>query len=144
MSYLFTSESVSEGHPDKVSDQISDGILDNFLAFDPNSKVACETLVTTGQVVLSGEVSSSTYIDVQNVAREIIKKSGMPVWREDFTSDNGNIILDINHMSITEPIKLEKELNQIPGVLTVGLFAERPADKVLVSSETEVVELKIK
>jgi len=78
------------------------------------------------------------------VAREIIKKSGMPVWREDFTSDNGNIILDINHMSITEPIKLEKELNQIPGVLTVGLFAERPADKVLVSSETEVVELKIK
>ena len=76
MSYLFTSESVSEGHPDKVSDQISDGILDNFLAFDPNSKVACETLVTTGQVVLSGEVSSSTYIDVQNVAREIIKDIG--------------------------------------------------------------------
>tara|TARA_B100001063_G_C16604666_1_gene472604 strand:- start:53 stop:718 length:666 start_codon:yes stop_codon:yes gene_type:complete len=78
------------------------------------------------------------------VAREIIKKSGMPIWREDFTSDNGNIILDINHMSIAEPIKLEKELNQIPGVLTVGLFAERPADKVLVSSDTEVVELKIK
>ena len=78
------------------------------------------------------------------VAREIIKKSGMHVWREDFTSDNGNIILDINHISIAEPIKLEKELNQIPGVLTVGLFAERPADKVLVSSETEVVELKIK
>jgi len=76
MSYLFTSESVSEGHPDKVSDQISDGILDNFLAFDPNSKVACETLVTTGQVVLSGEVTSSTYVDVQNVAREIIKNIG--------------------------------------------------------------------
>ena len=76
MPYLFTSESVSEGHPDKVSDQISDGILDNFLAFDPNSKVACETLVTTGQVVLSGEVTSSTYVDVQNVAREIIKDIG--------------------------------------------------------------------
>ena len=76
MSYLFTSESVSEGHPDKVSDQISDGILDNFLAFDPNSKVACETLVTTGQVVLSGEVTSSTYVDVQSVAREIIKNIG--------------------------------------------------------------------
>ena len=76
MSYLFTSESVSEGHPDKVSDQISDGILDNFLAFDPNSKVACETLVTTGQVVLSGEFTSSTYIDVQSVAREIIKDIG--------------------------------------------------------------------
>jgi len=76
MSYLFTSESVSEGHPDKVSDQISDGILDYFLAYDPNSKVACETLVTTGQVVLSGEVTSSTYVDVQSVAREIIKNIG--------------------------------------------------------------------
>ena len=76
MSYLFTSESVSEGHPDKVSDQISDGILDNFLAFDPNSKVACETLVTTGQVILSGEVSSSTYIDVQDIARDVIKDIG--------------------------------------------------------------------
>ena len=76
MSYLFTSESVSEGHPDKVSDQISDGILDNFLAFDPNSKVACETLVTTGQVILSGEVSSNTYLDVQEIARDIIKDIG--------------------------------------------------------------------
>ena len=76
MSYMFTSESVSEGHPDKVADQISDGILDNFLAFDPNSKVAVETLVTTGQVILSGEVSSSAYIDVQNIARDIISSIG--------------------------------------------------------------------
>ena len=76
MSYLFTSESVSEGHPDKVSDQISDALLDEFLAFDPQSKVACETLVTTGQVVLAGEVRTSTYIDVQKVARETIKKIG--------------------------------------------------------------------
>ena len=76
MSYLFTSESVSEGHPDKIADQISDAILDNFLAFDPDSKVACETLVTTGQVILSGEVKSKTYIDVQKVAREVIKKIG--------------------------------------------------------------------
>ena len=76
MSYLFTSESVSEGHPDKIADQISDAILDNFLAFDANSKVACETLVTTGQVILSGEVNSRTYIDVQKVAREVIKKIG--------------------------------------------------------------------
>jgi S-adenosylmethionine synthetase len=76
MSYLFTSESVSEGHPDKVADQISDALLDEFLAFDPHSKVACETLVTTGQVVLAGEVSTSTYIDVQKVARETIKKIG--------------------------------------------------------------------
>ena len=73
---MFTSESVSEGHPDKVADQISDGILDNFLAFDPNSKVAIETLVTTGQVILSGEVSSSAYIDVQNIARDIISSIG--------------------------------------------------------------------
>ena len=73
MAYFFTSESVSEGHPDKIADQISDAILDNFLAFDPNSKVACETLVTTGQVILSGEVKSKTYVDVQKVAREVIK-----------------------------------------------------------------------
>ena len=76
MSYLFTSESVSEGHPDKIADQISDAILDNFLAFDPLAKVACETLVTTGQVILSGEVKSNTYVDVQRVARGVIKKIG--------------------------------------------------------------------
>jgi len=76
MSYLFTSESVSEGHPDKIADQISDAILDNFLAFDPDAKVACETLVTTGQVILSGEVKSKTYVDVQKVARSVIKKIG--------------------------------------------------------------------
>jgi len=76
MSYLFTSESVSEGHPDKIADQISDAILDNFLAFDPQAKVACETLVTTGQVILSGEVKSNTYVDVQSVARDVIKKIG--------------------------------------------------------------------
>ena len=72
MPYLFTSESVSEGHPDKVADQISDALLDNFLAFDPESKVACETLVTTGQVVLAGEVKSNTYIDAAQIARDVI------------------------------------------------------------------------
>ena len=76
MSYLFTSESVSEGHPDKVADQISDALLDEFLAYDKNSKVACETLVTTGQVVLAGEVKSSAYVDVQDVARNVIEKIG--------------------------------------------------------------------
>jgi len=76
MSYLFTSESVSEGHPDKVADQISDALIDNFLAFDPNSKVACETLVTTGQVVLAGEVKSNTYLDVQVISRNVINKIG--------------------------------------------------------------------
>ena len=76
MSYLFTSESVSEGHPDKVADQISDALIDNFLAFDSNSKVACETLVTTGQVVLAGEVKSNTYLDVQAISRKVINKIG--------------------------------------------------------------------
>ncbi|GGG95736.1 S-adenosylmethionine synthase [Polaribacter pacificus] len=76
MSYFFTSESVSEGHPDKVADQISDALIDHFLAFDPASKVACETLVTTGQVVLAGEVKSNTYLDVQKIARDVINKIG--------------------------------------------------------------------
>jgi len=76
MSYLFTSESVSEGHQDKVADQVSDAIIDNFLAFDPDSKVACETLVTTGQVVLAGEVKTTTYLDVQKIARDVINKIG--------------------------------------------------------------------
>ncbi len=76
MPYLFTSESVSEGHPDKVADQISDALIDNFLAFDADSKVACETLVTTGQVVLAGEVKSHTYLDVQKIARDTINKIG--------------------------------------------------------------------
>ncbi|MCL4171109.1 UNVERIFIED_CONTAM: hypothetical protein GTU68_010008, partial [Idotea baltica] len=76
MAYLFTSESVSEGHPDKVADQISDALIDNFLAFDKESKVACETLVTTGQVILAGEVKSTTYLDVQKIARDTINKIG--------------------------------------------------------------------
>jgi S-adenosylmethionine synthetase len=76
MPYLFTSESVSEGHPDKVADQISDALVDNFLAWDPQSKIACETLVTTGQVILAGEVNSKTYLDVQTIARDVISKIG--------------------------------------------------------------------
>ena len=76
MSYLFTSESVSEGHPDKVADQISDALIDHFLAYDETSKVACETLVTTGQVILAGEVKSNAYLDVQEIAREVIHKVG--------------------------------------------------------------------
>jgi len=76
MSYIFTSESVSEGHPDKVVDQISDALIDNFLAFDPDSKVACETLVTTGQVILAGEVKSKANLDVQKIARDVINNIG--------------------------------------------------------------------
>ena len=76
MNYLFTSESVSEGHPDKVADQISDAVLDKLLAFDPESKVACETLVTTGQVVMAGEIKTQAYVDLQRIAREVINRIG--------------------------------------------------------------------
>ncbi|WP_209405630.1 methionine adenosyltransferase [Pseudozobellia sp. WGM2] len=99
MSYLFTSESVSEGHPDKVADQISDALLDHFLAFDPESKVACETLVTTGQVVLAGEVKSDTYLDVQHIAREVINKIGYTKGEYQFSGDSCGVISLIHEQS---------------------------------------------
>ncbi|WP_350292861.1 methionine adenosyltransferase [uncultured Croceitalea sp.] len=99
MAYLFTSESVSEGHPDKVSDQISDALLDNFLAFDADSKVACETLVTTGQVVLAGEVKSDTYLDVQTIAREVINKIGYTKGEYQFSGDSCGVISLIHEQS---------------------------------------------
>ncbi|MDC6365791.1 MULTISPECIES: methionine adenosyltransferase [Flavobacteriaceae] len=99
MAYLFTSESVSEGHPDKVADQISDALLDHFLAFDPNSKVACETLVTTGQVVLAGEVKSDTYLDVQHIAREVINKIGYTKGEYQFSGDSCGVISLIHEQS---------------------------------------------
>ena len=99
MSYLFTSESVSEGHPDKVADQISDALIDNFLAFDPESKVACETLVTTGQVVLAGEVKSSAYLDVQTIARDVIKKIGYTKSEYMFEANSCGVISAIHEQS---------------------------------------------
>ncbi|WP_203294163.1 methionine adenosyltransferase [Luteirhabdus pelagi] len=99
MAYLFTSESVSEGHPDKVADQISDALLDHFLAFDPESKVACETLVTTGQVVLAGEVKSDTYLDVQNIARKVINKIGYTKGAYQFSGDSCGVISLIHEQS---------------------------------------------
>lgn len=99
MAYLFTSESVSEGHPDKVADQISDALLDHFLAFDPESKVACETLVTTGQVVLAGEVKSDTYLDVQNIARNVINKIGYTKGEYQFSGDSCGVISLIHEQS---------------------------------------------
>ena len=99
MAYLFTSESVSEGHPDKVADQISDALLDNFLAFDPESKVACETLVTTGQVVLAGEVKSKTYIDVQQIARTVINEIGYTKGEYQFSGDSCGVISLIHEQS---------------------------------------------
>lgn len=99
MAYLFTSESVSEGHPDKVADQISDALLDNFLAFDPESKVACETLVTTGQVILAGEVKSKTYLDVQSIARDVINKIGYTKGAYQFSGDSCGVISLIHEQS---------------------------------------------
>ena len=99
MGYLFTSESVSEGHPDKVADQISDALLDNFLAFDPDSKVACETLVTTGQVVLAGEVRSDTYVDVQEVARHVINDIGYTKGEYRFEGDSCGVLSAIHEQS---------------------------------------------
>lgn len=99
MSYYFTSESVSEGHPDKVSDQISDALLDNFLAFDPSSKVACETLVTTGQIVLAGEVKSDTYVDLQQVARDVVNDIGYTKAEYQFNGDSCGVISLIHEQS---------------------------------------------
>lgn len=99
MSYLFTSESVSEGHPDKVSDQISDALIDHFMAFDPQSKVACETLVTTGQVVLAGEVKTNTYLDVQSIARETIRRIGYTKSEYMFDANSCGILSAIHDQS---------------------------------------------
>jgi S-adenosylmethionine synthetase len=99
MPYLFTSESVSEGHPDKIADQISDALIDNFLAFDKNSKVACETLVTTGQVVLAGEVKSNAYLDVQEIARNVIRKIGYTKSEYMFEANSCGILSAIHEQS---------------------------------------------
>ncbi len=99
MPYLFTSESVSEGHPDKIADQISDALIDNFLAFDPNSKVACETLVTTGQVVLAGEVKTNTYLDVQKIARSVIAKIGYTKSEYMFEANSCGVLSAIHDQS---------------------------------------------
>jgi S-adenosylmethionine synthetase len=99
MAYLFTSESVSEGHPDKIADQISDALIDNFLAFDAESKVACETLVTTGQVILAGEVKSNTYLDVQNIARDVIRKIGYTKSEYMFEANSCGILSAIHEQS---------------------------------------------
>jgi len=99
MSYFFTSESVSEGHPDKVADQISDAIIDNFLAFDPQSKVACETLVTTGQVILAGEVKSSAYLDVQSITRDVIQRIGYTKSEYMFEANSCGVLSAIHDQS---------------------------------------------
>ena len=122
MSYLFTSESVSEGHPDKIADQISDAILDNFLAFDPNSKVACETIVTTGQVILSGEVKSRTYVDVQKVTREVIKKIGYTKSEYKFDYKSCGILSMIHEQSEDINRGVVKDNNQEQGAGDQGIM----------------------
>src|SRR4051812_14821650 len=117
MPYLFTSESVSEGHPDKVADQISDALIDNFLAFDPQSKVACETLVTTGQVVLAGEVKSKAYLDVQEIAREVIRRIGYTKSEYMFEANSCGILSAIHEQSsdINQGVDRQKKEEQGAG-----------------------------
>ncbi len=117
MSYLFTSESVSEGHPDKVADQISDALIDHFLAFDPDSKVACETLVTTGQVFLAGEVKSSTYLDVQSITRDVIRKIGYTKGEYMFEANSCGILSAIHEQSpdINQGVVRKKKADQGAG-----------------------------
>jgi S-adenosylmethionine synthetase len=117
MPYLFTSESVSEGHPDKIADQISDALIDNFLAFDPNSKVACETLVTTGQVVLAGEVKSKAYLDVQEIAREVIRKIGYTKSDYKFEAESCGVLSAIHEQSgdINQGVDRKKKEEQGAG-----------------------------
>lgn len=117
MPYLFTSESVSEGHPDKIADQISDALIDNFLAWDPQSKVACETLVTTGQVVLAGEVKSKTYLDVQKIARDVIARIGYTKSEYMFEANSCGIISAIHEQSpdINQGVERKKKEDQGAG-----------------------------
>ena len=117
MPYLFTSESVSEGHPDKVADQISDALVDHFLAFDPSSKIACETLVTTGQVVLAGEVKSKTYLDVQQIARDVIERIGYTKSEYMFEAKSCGVFSSIHEQSpdINQGVERAKKEDQGAG-----------------------------
>lgn len=117
MPYLFTSESVSEGHPDKVADQISDALIDNFLAFDADSKVACETLVTTGQVILAGEVKSNAYLDVQAIARGVIEKIGYTRSEYMFEAQSCGVLSAIHEQSadINQGVERQKKEEQGAG-----------------------------
>ncbi|WP_025741154.1 methionine adenosyltransferase [Aquimarina pacifica] len=122
MAYLFTSESVSEGHPDKVADQISDALLDNFLAFDQESKVACETLVTTGQVVLAGEVKSKTYLDVQHIARDVINSIGYTKGAYQFSGDSCGVISLIHEQSQDINQGVDRETKEEQGAGDQGMM----------------------
>jgi len=122
MSYFFTSESVSEGHPDKIADQISDALLDHFLAFDPESKVACETLVTTGQVILAGEVKSATYLDLQSIARETINAIGYTKGAYQFSGDSCGVISLIHEQSQDINRGVDREQKESQGAGDQGIM----------------------
>jgi S-adenosylmethionine synthetase len=122
MPYLFTSESVSEGHPDKVADQISDALIDNFLAFDSNSKVACETLVTTGQVILAGEVKSKAYLDVQEIARGVIRKIGYTKSEYMFEANSCGILSAIHEQSADINQGVDKKKKEEQGAGDQGMM----------------------
>ncbi len=122
MSYLFTSESVSEGHPDKIADQISDALLDQFLAFDPDSKVALETLVTTGQVVIAGEVTSNTYVDIQEITRQVIKKAGYTKAEYRFDGDSCGVLVAIHEQSGDINRGVERENKEDQGAGDQGMM----------------------
>jgi S-adenosylmethionine synthetase len=122
MSYFFTSESVSEGHPDKIADQISDALLDHFLAFDPESKVACETLVTTGQVILAGEVKSGTYLDVQTIARDTINRIGYTKGAYQFSGDSCGVISLIHEQSQDINRGVDREQKEAQGAGDQGIM----------------------
>ncbi len=134
MAYLFTSESVSEGHPDKVADQISDALIDYFLAYDPNSKVACETLVTTGQVVLAGEVKSEAYLDVQDIAREVIRKIGYTKSEYMFEANSCGIFSAIHEQSSDINQGVERKKKEEQGAGDQGMmfgYATRETDNYM-------------
>src|SRR3954452_17740438 len=122
MAYLFTSESVSEGHPDKVADQVSDALIDNFLAFDPNSKVACETLVTTGQVVLAGEVKSKAYLDVQEIARGVIRRIGYTKSEYMFEANSCGVLSAIHEQSADINQGVDKQNREDQGAGDQGMM----------------------
>lgn len=134
MAYLFTSESVSEGHPDKVADQISDALIDHFMAFDPTSKVACETLVTTGQVVLAGEVNTTTYLDVQAITREVIRKIGYTKSEYMFEANSCGILSAIHEQSADINQGVDRKNPEEQGAGDQGMmfgFATRETDNYM-------------
>src|ERR1044072_8738256 len=122
MPYLFTSESVSEGHPDKVADQISDALIDHFLAYDASSKVACETLVTTGQVMLAGEVKSKAYLDVQEIAREVIRRIGYTKSEYMFEANSCGIFSAIHEQSSDIKQGVDRKKNEERGAGDQGMM----------------------